>query len=67
MKQRLALALALQGDPPVLVMDEPTSNLDAAARDQLLHLLAEVKAPARPSSSPRTASRRWRRWPTACW
>jgi ABC-type multidrug transport system ATPase subunit len=44
MKQRLALALALQGDPPVLVMDEPTSNLDAAARDQLLHLLAEVKA-----------------------
>jgi ABC-type multidrug transport system ATPase subunit len=44
MKQRLALALALQGDPPVLVMDEPTSNLDAAARDQLLHLLSEVKA-----------------------
>jgi ABC-type multidrug transport system ATPase subunit len=39
----LALALALQGDPPVLVMDEPTSNLDAAARDHLLHLLIEVK------------------------
>ena len=44
MKQRLALALALQGDPPVLVMDEPTSNLDTAAREQLLRLLAEVKA-----------------------
>ena len=44
MKQRLALALALQGDPPVLVMDEPTSNLDTAGREGLLHLLAEVKA-----------------------
>lgn len=44
MKQRLALGLALLSDPPVLVMDEPTSNLDAAARSQLLRLLAQVKA-----------------------
>lgn len=44
MKQRLALGLALIADPPVLVMDEPTSNLDTAARNQLLKLLAEVKA-----------------------
>lgn len=44
MKQRLALGLALLSDPPLLVMDEPTSNLDAAARSQLLQLLAQVKA-----------------------
>jgi ABC-2 type transport system ATP-binding protein/nitrous oxidase accessory protein len=43
MKQRLALGLALLADPPVLVMDEPTSNLDTAARGQLLQLLVEVK------------------------
>ena len=43
MKQRLALGLALVADPPVLVMDEPTSNLDTAARSQLLQLLMQVK------------------------
>lgn len=43
MKQRLALGLALLADPPVLVMDEPTSNLDAAARSQLLQLLVRVR------------------------
>lgn len=43
MKQRLALALALLADPPVLVLDEPTSNLDAEARDTFLELLTSVK------------------------
>lgn len=43
LKQRLALAIALLADPPVLVLDEPTSNLDTQARDDFLNLLSALK------------------------
>lgn len=39
MKQRLALAIALLGDPPVLVLDEVTASLDAVGRAELVGLL----------------------------
>lgn len=39
LKQRLGLATALLSDPPILLLDEPTSNLDAAARDAAIDLL----------------------------
>ncbi|MFO0847339.1 MAG: nitrous oxide reductase family maturation protein NosD [Gemmataceae bacterium] len=44
MRQKLALVLALLSDPPVLLLDEPTSNLDVAAREEFGRLLARLKA-----------------------
>ncbi len=44
MKQRLGLAVALLGNPQVLLLDEFTSNLDAEARDALIGLLARQRS-----------------------
>ncbi len=47
MQQRLALALATIGDPPLLLLDEPTANLDAQAREELLSALERLRAEGR--------------------
>ena len=41
-RQRLAIARALIGDPPVLILDEPSANLDRRAEEELRETLLEL-------------------------
>ena len=43
-QQRAAIARALANDPPLLLADEPTGNLDVATADAVLGLFADMNA-----------------------
>jgi len=46
-QQRAAIARALANDPPILMADEPTGNLDEATRRSVLELFAKLNAEGR--------------------
>ncbi|KAK3796087.1 hypothetical protein RRG08_044081 [Elysia crispata] len=46
-KRKLSTAMALVGDPPFIMLDEPSSGMDPKARRQLWNVLSQVRASGR--------------------
>lgn len=47
MRQKLAMAICLAAETPVLILDEPTANLDPTVRGEVMQIVEEAKKTGR--------------------
>jgi ABC-2 type transport system ATP-binding protein len=47
MRQKLALAVTLAADTPLMILDEPTSNLDPTVRAEVISIVQEARSEGR--------------------
>ena len=66
-QQRIAIARALANDPPLILADEPTGNLDSSNGRHILDLLLAVRRNRGVTLVLVTHDQTWRRSPTNGW
>ena len=63
-QQKIVIGRSLATDPGIVILDEPTRGIDAAARGDVYHIIHQLREQGLSSCSFPAIWRSWRSWPT---